>query len=142
VHNSRCHNVEECWEIKKLTEHFCEQVKQQPHQEGAPSHQREGKQKVDLKAKKEEMEFQNAERALKAIYGHSDFDSSTNEHRKTLHVVYGGSWDITSRRVIKTLRRAVAVTVPAPRAAPHHKWMEMLIGFDTSDCPKNMAGVG
>jgi hypothetical protein len=72
-------------------------VKQQPHQEGAPSHQREGKQKVDLKAKKEEMEFQNAERALKAIYGHSDSDSSTNEHRKMLHVVYGGSWDITSR---------------------------------------------
>jgi hypothetical protein len=29
---------------------------------------------------------------------------------------------------------------PAPKAAPHLKWMETLIGFDASDCPKSMAG--
>jgi hypothetical protein len=56
--------------------------------------------------------------------------------------MYGGSWDITSRRVIKTLRRSMAEAAPVPRAAPHHKWMEMLIVFDSSDCPKNMAGAG
>jgi hypothetical protein len=39
-------------------------------------------------------------------------------------------------------RREVAVAAPAPRVVPNHKWMDMLIGFDTSDCPKNMAGVG
>jgi hypothetical protein len=44
------------------------------------------------------------------------------------------------RRVIKTLCRAVAATVPAPRVAPHHKWMETTISFDTSDYPKNMVG--
>jgi hypothetical protein len=27
-------------------------------------------------------------------------------------------------------------------ATPHHKWMETLIGFDATDCPKSMAGVG
>jgi hypothetical protein len=42
------------------------------------------------------MEFQDAKRALKAIYGNSDSESSGNEHRKTLHVMFGGSWDITS----------------------------------------------
>jgi hypothetical protein len=47
-----------------------------------------------------------------------------------------------SRRVIKTLRRAVAAAALAPRERPHHKWMETSIGFDTSNCPKNMAGVG
>jgi hypothetical protein len=29
---------------------------------------------------------------------------------------------------------------PAPRAAPHHKWMETSINFDASDYPKSMAG--
>jgi hypothetical protein len=49
------------------------------------------------------MEFQDAKRALKAIYGHSDSESNDNEHRKTLHILFGGSWVITSRRVVKTL---------------------------------------
>jgi hypothetical protein len=81
---------------------------------------------------------------LKAVYGqsNSDSDSSNNEHRKHLHIMYDSSWDITSRRVIKTLHRAVAVAAIAPRVAPHHKWMETSITFDSSDCPKNMAAAG
>jgi hypothetical protein len=55
--------------------------------------------------------------------------------------MYGGSWDITSRHVIRMLHRVVAAAAPAPRAAPHHKWMETSIGFDTSDYPKKMARV-
>jgi hypothetical protein len=46
--------------------------------------------------KDEKMEFQNAKRALKAVYGHSDSNSSIDEPRKMLHIMYGGSWDITS----------------------------------------------
>jgi hypothetical protein len=58
VHNSRCHNAEECREIKKFTEQFREQQKQQPLQGGMPSFQREDKQKVDPKEDKDkEMEF-------------------------------------------------------------------------------------
>jgi hypothetical protein len=38
VHNSTCHNAEECWEIKKLTEQYHEQLKQQ-HNDGPPSRQ-------------------------------------------------------------------------------------------------------
>jgi hypothetical protein len=90
----------------------------------------------------EEMEFQNAKRAIKVVYDPSDSESSDNEHRKQLHVIYDGSWDITSRRVIKTLHRAVAAAAPTSRAAPHHKWMEMSIAFDASNCPKNMWGPG
>jgi hypothetical protein len=90
--------------------------------------------------KGEEMEYQDAKRVLKAVYGHSDSDSSTDEHRKMLHEMYGGCWDITSRCIIKTLRRAVVVAAPAPKTTPHHKWMETSISFDTFDCPKNMVG--
>jgi hypothetical protein len=56
--------------------------------------------------------------------------------------MYGSSWDITSRHIIKTLRRAVAAATPVLRAVPHHKWMETSIDFDASDCPKNVAGAG
>jgi hypothetical protein len=87
------------------------------------------------------MGFQKGKRDLKAVYGHSDSESSDNEHRKTLYVMFRGSWDITSRRIIKNLRREVAAVVPAPRAAPHHRWMEMSISFDVFECPKSMAAL-
>jgi hypothetical protein len=52
------------------------------------------------------------------------------------------SWDITSQRIIKALHREVAAAAPAPKAAPHRKWMETPISFDATNCPKSMAGVG
>jgi hypothetical protein len=116
---------------------------QQHHQDGAPSCQREGKQKVDPQKEKDvEMEFQDARRALKAVYGHSDSESSDNEHRKALHVMFGGSWGITSRCIIKTLRQEIEVAGPAPKEAPHYKWVETSVGFDATDYPKSMAGAG
>jgi hypothetical protein len=116
---------------------------QQQRHDGAPSHQWEGKQKVDSQEEKDaEMEFQDAKRSLKAVYGHSDSESSDNERRKTLHVMFGGSWAITSRRVVKTLHREIAVAAPALKVAPHRKWVETPIGFDSSDCPKSMASAG
>jgi hypothetical protein len=84
------------------------------------------------------MVFQDAKRALNVIYGHSN--SSIDEHRNTLHIMYRGSWDITSRPIIKTLHRAVVAASPAPRAVPHHKWMETSIDFDASDCPQEHGG--
>jgi hypothetical protein len=46
VHNSTLHSASECREIKKLMEQFCEKMQQQ-RQDGMPSPQWEGKQKVD-----------------------------------------------------------------------------------------------
>jgi hypothetical protein len=88
------------------------------------------------------MEFQDARRALKAISGHSDSESSSNERRKALHVMFEGSWDITSRCIVKTLHREIEATTPSPKAAPHRKLVETLIGFDAFDCSKSMAGTG
>jgi hypothetical protein len=47
-----------------------------------------------------------------------------------------------SRCVIKTLRREIAAAALAPKAVPHRKWVETLIGFNASDCLKSMAGAG
>jgi hypothetical protein len=142
VHNSMRHSTEECREIKKLTKQYREQLKQH-RGDGAPSRQREGKQKADPEEDKENrMGFQKAKRDLKAVYGHSDSEFSDNEHRKMFYIMFGAFWDITSRRIIKNLRQEVAAVVPTPRAAPHHRWMETSISFDASDCPKSMARAG
>jgi hypothetical protein len=84
VHNSTCHSAEECREIKKLVKQYHEQLKQQ-HGDSAPSHQREGKQTTDPEEDKEDgMGFQKAKRDLKAVYGHSDSESSDNEYVQRL----------------------------------------------------------
>jgi hypothetical protein len=139
VHNSTCHTTSECQEIKKLTKQFCEKMQQQC-QDGVPSRQREGKQKV---AENDDgLEFHDAKRALKAIYDNFDSKSSDNEHRKAPHVMFRGSWNITSWRVVKTLRREIAAAALAPRVALHIRWMETPIRFDASDYPKSMVGAG
>jgi hypothetical protein len=103
MHNSTCHSAEECQEIKKLTEWYHEQLKQQ-RGDGVPSRQWEGKQKVDPEEDKEDgMGFQKTKRDLKAVYGHSDSESSDNERCTMLYVMFGGSWNITSSRIIKNM---------------------------------------
>jgi hypothetical protein len=81
VHNSRHHSAEECWEIKKLTEQFHEQQKQQARRNGTSPHQREGKQQVAHEGNEEhEMEFQNAKGAIKVVYSHSNSDSEYSDN--------------------------------------------------------------
>jgi hypothetical protein len=96
VHNSMCHNTEECWKIKKLTKQYHEHLWQQ-RDDGLCSRQREGKQKVDPEEHKDDgLGFHKARRDLKAVYVHSDSESSDNKRCKTLYVTFEGSWDITS----------------------------------------------
>jgi hypothetical protein len=55
--------------------------------------------------------------------------------------MYGGSWELTSRRDVKSLRGEVlSATLEAPNTAPHQKWRSTTISFGASDCPNNMAG--
>jgi hypothetical protein len=57
--------------------------------------------------------------------------------------MYGGSWELTSCRNVKSLRREVLSATPGvPKAAPHQRWWNTTISFGASDCPKNMAGAG
>jgi hypothetical protein len=57
--------------------------------------------------------------------------------------MYNGSWELTSRRNVKSLHREVLSAVPGvPKATPHKRWRSTTISFGASDCPKNMAGAG
>jgi hypothetical protein len=92
VHNSRCHITDECREIKKIVKQLHEQQKKQSCHNGTPPRQWAGMQHIAREGDdEEEMEFQNAKRAIKVIYDHSDFESSDNERRGMLHVIYGVS---------------------------------------------------
>jgi hypothetical protein len=55
--------------------------------------------------------------------------------------MYGGIWELTSRRNVKSLCREVLSAVPGvPKTAPHQRWRGTTISFGASDCPNNMAG--
>jgi hypothetical protein len=57
--------------------------------------------------------------------------------------MYGGSWELTFCRNVKSLRREVlSATLGFPKVAPHQQWWSTTISFRASDCPKNMAGAG
>src|SRR6185503_4455082 len=77
------------------------------------------------------------------VYHGDNSDSDSGGRRKKLYVMYGGSWELVSRRDVKTLRREVLSAKPGvPKAAPHQRWMNTTISFGPSDCPENMAGAG
>jgi hypothetical protein len=55
--------------------------------------------------------------------------------------MYDGSWELTSRRSVKSLRREVLSVVPGvPKTALHQWWRSTTISFGASSCPDNMAG--
>jgi hypothetical protein len=69
--------------------------------------------------------------------------SGDSDHRKKLYVMYGGRWELTSRRNVKSLHREVlSAVLGVPKAAPHQRWRSTTISFEASDCPDNMAGAG
>jgi hypothetical protein len=85
--------------------------------------------------------YQASEQVLKDILT-GDFDSGDdNDRRKRLYVMYGRSWELTSCRNVKSLRREVLSATPGvPKVAPYQRWRSTTISFGASDCPKNMAG--
>jgi hypothetical protein len=57
--------------------------------------------------------------------------------------MYGISWELVSRRSVKTLRWEVLSAVPGvPKAAPHQQWRSTTISFGALDFPANMARPG
>ena len=89
------------------------------------------------------MGYQSPNKELKGVYRHDNSDSNNEECRKKLYVMYGGSWELISRRDMKTLHREVLSVKPGvPKAAQHHRWMNTTISFGPSDCPENMARAG
>jgi hypothetical protein len=111
-----------------------------------PPRRRPGKEKVDegdLAVGKWDLGYQTPEKVLKDIVTRDSDSSDDDDHRKKLYVMYGGSWELTSRRNVKSLRREILSATPGvPKDAPHQWWRSTTISFRASDCPENMAGAG
>jgi hypothetical protein len=112
----------ECQEILKLAKRISER-REQASKDGSPPRRRPGKEKVDkgdAAAGERNLGYQSPKQVLKDILtGDSDSDDD-NDHRKKLYVMYGGSWELTSRRNVKSLRREVLSMIPGvSKVAPH-----------------------
>jgi hypothetical protein len=90
-----------------------------------------------------ELGYQSPEGDLKDVFTRDSDSGDDSNRRKKLYVMYGGSWELTSRRNVKSLRREVLSATPGvPKAAPHQRWRGTTISFGAPDCPDNMARAG
>jgi hypothetical protein len=124
VHPNSRHSASECREIIKLVKRVSER-REQFSKDGSPPRRRPGKERVDngeVATEERELRYQSPEGGLKDVFtGDSDSDDD-DDRRKKLYVMYGGSWELTSRWNIKSLRREVLSVVPrVPKAAPHQR---------------------
>jgi hypothetical protein len=110
----------------------------------SPPRRRPSKEKVDegdVAAGEWDLGYQSPKQVLKDILTEDSDSGDDNDHRKKLYMMYGGSWELTSRRNVKSLRREVLSTIPGvPKVAPHQRWRSTTISFGASDCPENMVG--
>jgi hypothetical protein len=145
VHPNSRHSTAECHEIIKLAKRINEQ-REQSSKDGSPHRRRPGKEKVDdgeVAVGEQDLGYQSPEGDLKDVFTGDSNSGDDNDRWKKLYVMYGGSWELTSRRNVKSLRREVlSVTPGVPKAAPHQRWRSTTISFGASDCPDNMAGAG
>jgi hypothetical protein len=145
MHPNNHHSASECRDIIKLTERVSERH-EQSSKDGSPPRHRPDKEKVDdgdVAARERELRYQSPEGDLKDILTGASDSGNEDDRRKKLYVMYGGSWELTSRRNVKSLRREVLSTVSGvPKAAPHQRWRSTTVSFGASDCPENMAGAG
>jgi hypothetical protein len=143
MHPNSHHSAAECLEIIKLAKRVSEQ-REQTSKDGSPPRRRPSKERADdgdVAVGERDLGYQSPDGVLKDVFtGDSDF-SGESDHHKKLYVMYGGSWELTSCRNVKSLRREVLSATPGvPKATPHQRWRSTTISFGVSDCPDNMAG--
>src|SRR6185312_4115242 len=123
VHPTAHHSAADCREIQKLAKRVSGRREQSSKDGSPPPHQRSGKEKASdsgTAAGEKELGYQSLARELKGVYHDDNSDTDNDDRRKKLHVMYGGSWELVSRRDVKTLRREVLSVKPGvPKAAPH-----------------------
>jgi hypothetical protein len=145
MHPNSCHSASECREIIKLAKRVSERC-EQASKDGSPPRRRPGKEKVDegdAATRERDLGYQSPEGVLKDVFTGDSDSNDDNDCRKKLYVIYGGSWELTSRMNVKSLRREVLSAVPRVlKAAPHQWWRSTTVSFGASDCPNNMAGAG
>jgi hypothetical protein len=139
VHPNSLHGASECREIIKLAKRVSER-REQTSKDGYPPRRRPGKERVDdgdVAAGERDLEYQSLEQVLRDILTRDSDSSDDDDRRKKLYVMYGGSWELTSHRNVKSLRREVlSATQGVPKAAPHQRWWSTTISFGASDYPR------
>ena len=137
MHPTTRHSAADCREIQKLAKRVSGRREQSSKDGSPPPRQRSGKEKAsdsETAAGEKELGYQSPARELKGVYYHDNSDSDNEERRKKLYAMYGGSWELVSRRDVKTVRREVLSVKPGvSKAAPHHRWMNTTISFGPSD---------
>jgi hypothetical protein len=145
VHPNSRHRVADCREIIKLARCVSEQREQSSKDISLP-HRRPGQKEVDEEAvavEGRDLGYQSPAGDLKDVFTRYSDSSDDGDRRKKLYVMYDGSWELISRRSVKSQRREVLSAVPGvPKAAPHQRWRGTTISFGASDCPNNKAGAG
>jgi hypothetical protein len=145
VHPNAHHSASECREIIKLVKRVSEQ-RVQPSKDDSSPRRRPGKERVDdgeVAAGERELGYQSPKGDLKDVLTEGSGSEDDSDRRKKLYVMYSGSWELTSRRNVKSLRReVVSVTPGVPKAAPHQRWRSTTISFEAPDYPDNMEGAG
>jgi hypothetical protein len=124
VHPNSRHNATECREIIKLAKRVSEQ-REQTSKDGPPPCRRPGKERVDdddVAIRERDLEYQSPEAVLKDVFTRDSDSGGESDCRKKLYVMYGGSWELTSRRNVKSLRREVLSATPGvTKATPHQR---------------------
>jgi hypothetical protein len=145
VHPNSRHSAAECREIIKLAKRINER-REQSSKDGSPPGHRPGKERAnngDVAARERDLGYQSPEGVLKDVFTEGSDSGGESDRRKKLYVMYDESWELTSRRNLKSLRREVLSATPGvPKAAPHQRWRCTTISFGASDCPDNMTGAG
>jgi hypothetical protein len=120
--------------------------REQSSKDVSPPHRRPGQKKADEEVATVEgrdLVYQSPEGDLKDVFTGDSDSSDDGDRRKKLYVMYGGSWELISRRSVKSLRREVlSAVLVVPKTAPHQQWRGTTISFEASDCPDNVAGPG
>jgi hypothetical protein len=143
VHPKSRHRAADCREIIKLAQRVSKR-RELSLKDGTPPHHQPSQKGADGKTTATvgpDLGYQSPEGCLNDVSTGDSDSSDGGDRRKKLYVMYGGSWELTSRRSVKSLRQEVLSAVPGvPKTAPHQRWRSTTISFGASDCPNNMAG--
>ena len=107
MHPTARHSAADCREIQKLAKRVSERREQSSKDSSPPPRQRSGKEKAsdsETAIREKELGYQSPTRELMGVYSHDNSDSDNEERCKKLYAMYGESWELVSRREVKTLR--------------------------------------
>ena len=91
MHPTARHSTADCREIQKLAKRVSGR-REQSSKDGSPPPRQWAV------AGEKELGYQSPARELKGVYHDDNSDSDNDDHRKKLYVMYGGSWELVSRR--------------------------------------------